>query len=567
LGRRPSNRAPALRRKAVAPAPTGAAASGSPRAGDLAWAAGLTLLAWVHRLFFLAANRDRAWPFTIFYEGDSETFFRYARTLLAGRLYDNGIPYHPPGFAWLLAGVHALAGARSNADEVPFVAVKAILALVASASVGLLYCLVRPYLGRVVALVTALLATWHFGLYVLAVAPVSEGSFLTLLLGTLLLWTRRFDHPLAAPAVPREAGREKEREKGGEKDQVGGGWPAAVALGVCGGLLALLRAESVLVFAVLLVVGLVGAWRRRRDTGWAAFRPWAIAAAMALLTVAPWTIRNAVRLGEVNQRLAGRLAEPLPTFVPLTIYGPLNLALANNARANGTFSRAALASSSSSDVLDLADPQHLRYLLHGDSIAWDWIRHNPGSFVRLVARKWALFFSAWKLGWTQWDLPGGLRGTRQPVDLFTPDSWWAAWIALPFTLLGLLYGLAIPGGPRRWAVLTLLLTAAGLFVTALFFGYVRQGLLALPFQLAWTATGLVGCAERVRVRAGGWSRALQGLLPTRKLFIGLATLAAALLALEAVGATANRNYQATGTNVEGRHILNRDAPVLLEVLP
>lgn len=554
MGRRPSNRAPAPRRKAAAPARSAGESGGSPHRAELAWAAGLTLLAWVHRLLFLASNRDRAWPFTIFYEGDSETFFRYARTLLAGRLYDNGIPYHPPGFAWLLAGVHALAGAGSNDDEVPFVAVKAILALVASGAVGLLYLLVRPYLGRVVALVAALLAAWHFGLYVLAVAPVSEGSFLTLLLGTLLLWSRRFEHPMAAP-----------RE--GERDQVGGGWPAAVALGICGGLLALLRAESALVFAVLLVVGAAGAWKRRQDGGVAAFRPWLIAAGVALLTVAPWTIRNAIRLGEVNQRLAGQLAEPLPRFVPMTIYGPLNLALANNARSNGTFSRAALASQASSDVLDLADPQHLRYLLHGRSIAWEWIRRNPGGFVRLAGKKWALFFSAWKLGWTQWDLPGGLKGTRQPVDLFTPDRWWAAWIALPFALLGLLYGLAFPGGPRRWAVLSLLLTAAGLLVTTLFFGYVRQGLLVLPFQLAWTATGLVWCAERIRVRTGAWSRSLQDLLPTRKLVVGLAALAAVLLVLEAAGATANRNYRATGTTVEGRRFLNRDAPVRLELLP
>ncbi len=83
---------------------------------DLWWALGLTLLAWVHRLAFLRSNRDWSWPYTIFYEGDSETFFNYARALLKGQLYDNGIPFHPPGFAWVLAFVHTLVGAGPDTE-------------------------------------------------------------------------------------------------------------------------------------------------------------------------------------------------------------------------------------------------------------------------------------------------------------------------------------------------------------------------------------------------------------------------------------------------------------------
>jgi len=63
---------------------------------DLWIAAGLTLLAWVHRLIFLRSNRDFSWPYTIFYEGDAETFYSYARALLEGKLYDEGVPFHPP---------------------------------------------------------------------------------------------------------------------------------------------------------------------------------------------------------------------------------------------------------------------------------------------------------------------------------------------------------------------------------------------------------------------------------------------------------------------------------------
>lgn len=546
------------KRRPPSPSPQRQGRRGGSR--DLLFATGLTLLAWLHRLLFLASNRDRSWPFTIFYEGDAETYFRFARTLLAGKVYDNGVPYHPPGFALLLAGVHSLLGAGSIDARIPHLATKAALALFASLAVGLLYLLVRPYLGRVVATLAALLAVYHFGLSVLALAPVTEGAYLTLLTAALLLWSRRFDHPLAAPrALPSDT------------DEVRPGWKAAVGLGVLCGAMALTRAESILVSALLVAIGLLGAWKRREAEGWRAFRVWVLVVLAALLTIAPWTVRNAKRLGELNARLGSRLAETLPTFVPLTIYGPLNLALANNARANGTFSRAALPAQEGSDQLELSNPEHLRYVLHGGGIAWDWIRENPGAFARLVARKWALFFSAWKLGWTQWDLPGGLKGVRQPVDVFTPDSWIAAAITAPFALLGFLYGAAIPGGPRRWTWIALLLTACGLVTTGLFFGYVRQGLLVLPFTLPWIAIGLAWCVDRIaRLKApggnGAWSRTLHEEPPSRRFRQGVLAIVLLLAVAEMVGARANRNYKATGNTIEGQKFLNRDAPVRLEVI-
>jgi hypothetical protein len=251
----------------------------------------------------------------------------------------------------------------------------------------------------------------------------------------------------------------------------------------------------------------------------------------------------------------------------LTLYGPLNLALANNPQADGTFSRAFLSSASESPVLALSDPQHLRFVLHGTAMARDWAAAHPGDFVRLVLRKWGLFFAAWKLGWTQWDWPGGLNGLRRPVDVFVPDSRVGFWLAPPLAFLGLVLCLGTRGGPRRWALLVLLLTVIGLAATGLFFGYVRQGLLLLPFWLTLTAAALTAIARKITHRGEGWRLASSETEPPRRLLQVLAVLAVLLLVLEGWGTRADRNYKATGTTVSGETYLNRDAAVRLEVLP
>jgi hypothetical protein len=520
-------------------------------------ALGLTVLAWIHRLAFLRSNRDWSWPYTIFYEGDSEVFFDYARAILRGTLYDNGIPFHPPGFAWVLSFVHGLVGAGGPSDRVPYVAVKAVVALIGSGSIGLLYLLARPYVGRTVALLAAFAGVYSFGLYVLHVAPVTEGTYQTLLLLCLLFWTRRFEHPLSAP-LPLDEKTEPRRA----------GPAGAVLLGLLLGALALVRAEGALVGLILGGVGIVGWWSRgkveRRDL--AALRPWALVLAGWVLALAPWTVRNAVHLSEMNERLA--LAEPLPTFVPLTLYGPINLALANNPQADGTFSRAFLSSSSHSGVLDLQDPQHLRFILHGDEMARDWALQNPGAASSLLARKWGLFFEAWRLGWTQWDVPGGLTGPRRPVDVFVPQSSLALWIGPPLAFLGLVLCLGTAGGPRRWGVLVLLMTGVGLVATGLFFGYVRQGLLYLPLWLTFSAAALTAIVRRFTHRGEGWRLTPPAKTdPSPRLLRVLGGLALVLLLVEGWGATTDRNYKATGTTIEGSQYLNRDEPMWLEVLP
>ncbi len=104
-----------------------------------------------------------------------------------------------------------------------------------------------------------------------------------------------------------------------------------------------------------------------------------------------------------------------------------------------------------------------------------------------------------------------------------------------------------------------------MITTGLFFGYVRQGLLVLPFWLTLTAAALVWIVERLRKLTSGFT--FLPVAPSPLALRLLGGLAAVLLLLELSGMGANRNYQATGTTVEGQAYLDRDQVVYLRVLP
>lgn len=531
------------------------AAQPARRDNDLAMAAGLTVLAFVHRLFFLFSNRDRSWPYTIFYEGDGETFFLHARAMLSGELYDNGVPFHPPGFSAFLAGLHTLLGAGDGAQEFPHLAVKISLALVGSLAVGLLYLLARPYIGRPAAIAAALLGVYHFGLYILSIATVSEGLYTTLLLSVLLIWSRCLDHPLTAPGHGTD-GLSTAKALG-----------SALILGLLLGSMALVRAEGGLVAFGLVATGLIGLalrWRRasREDEekpAFSALQPWIVICIAWVLVVAPWTAGNAKRLGDLNERMSEQLAEPLPTFVPVTIYGPLNLALANYEGADGTFSPQAMKTLTGVDGLRFEYAPHLNLLLHGDKVAWEWIRENPGDFMGLALRRSWLHLDILRLGFTQWNIPGGLVGVRRPVDMFIPD---AAWLK-PVLLLLLLAGLALCARGneerRQWAVLVTMISAMGFLTTFFFYGYARQGGLYLHLWLSLVGVTLWWGIETAQARLGNR-------LSTRRIRYAVVVLATVLLIVEGSGAGADRNYQASGDTIDGT-IINRDDRVRLEVLP
>ena len=117
--------------------------------------AGLFVTAAVVRVLFLLSTVDRVFPFSVFYYGDSRVYREYALALLRGEVFDQGIPYHPPGFAWLLAAVIAAVGERPTA-------LRAVLAILSALAIPLAYLLGTRLWGRGAALIGALLATFSF---------------------------------------------------------------------------------------------------------------------------------------------------------------------------------------------------------------------------------------------------------------------------------------------------------------------------------------------------------------------------------------------------------------------
>lgn len=474
----------------------------------------LFLLALAERLAFLIGSRDRSWPFSIFYEGDAEAFYNYAQALIAGRPYDNGIPFHPPLFPAVLSILHRLVG-----TPVPNELLRGLLAAGSALVPPAVYLLFRGAVGRGAALAAALLAAFSFGLDILGVSATSEGLTTALTLAMI-----------GCAGIMPSPGRRTIL--------------LAALLGILTGLTGLTRAEGLAVGLIILAVWIGPSLRRSPR----AFAPAAVAWLLGLsITLAPSTIRNAESLSDWNARNAQTIGARLPTFVPITAYGPLNFALANNAQATGGFQRSLLTSRSKEAVLDLADPQHRHYFLHGTREGLRWITGNPGDFLSLAGRKLDIMTRALDLGWLPWDLPLGRSGIRRPVDMFAPDPGGLRIVQLLLLAIGI--ALMI----RARATRTLLLVAAPIagatLAGLLFFGYVRLGATVLPF--VFVLEGIAIARIAAFIPGGIRNRLTGGPIPR--------ILALAALALLIFGMTQDRNYTASGSSERPGGPLIRDA--------
>jgi len=476
----------------------------------------LFALAAAERLSFLIGSLDRGWPFSIFYEGDARRFFDYAQAILAGQRYDNGIPFHPPLFPLVLAALHGIMG-----PPAPNELLRAMLGVASAVVPVLLYRILRDWVGRGTAAVAGVLAAFSFGLDMIGTAATSEGTYLILLMVAVYLAAR----------APEEGRR---------------GLVRGAAIGALGGLAALTRAEGLLATILIAAVwlGREAIARTHRRVALRAALAWSIG---LLCVILPWTIRNAVVLSEWNAGPGRTMGTRLPTLVPITSYGPLNFALANCDSATGGFQRKLLPSKATSGVLDLSDPQHRHYFLHGGSEGLGWIAGHPGAFARLAGRKLDITSRALDLGWTAWNLPLGRTGVRRPVDVFAPGATGLRWAQLVLSLAGAWILLRRRG--RGQALLLAAPIVSAVLAAVLFFGYVRLGVLALPFLFAFEGVALSRLSDRFPDRA-------RRVLRARWTRWTLAAVAAAILILATVQ---NRNYRASGTTDRPGGKLDPDA--------
>lgn len=466
------------------------------------------------RAAFILGSMDRDWPFSIFFYGDSQHFRAAAEALAAGRLYDEGIPYHPPLYPLALGGLFSLLGGPA-AGAVTY---KLVMAALNALGVALGWRWLRATVGEAWGDLGGALLAGAFGWYLCSANFCSEAFYIPLLAGTLWL-------------LARAGGRLGARE--------------TVMLGVLTGLGTLTRAEH---FTLMLFIA--AAWwtvRDRERPPREHLRAWAIAGVVAIALIAPWTVRNWIRLGEWND---AHPRAPLPRLVPVTIYGPVNFALANHPGSDGGFDPAPLATVGGNGSIDLEDPAQRELMLDGYRVGRRWMAEHPAEATALLGRKVARWMDGLRVGWGARALPGGDTGRRPPVDLFVPDGGaWLEWLLAIALVAGGVLAARAKEAPARIALAVMV---HRLLVTLVFFGYARGMMIVLP-----AAFGLILLALR---------RALPKANP--RVVRGIALAVAALLAIDAGVHLAGRprNYRAAGSSDASGKLI-QDATVRLQPAP
>ncbi|MBK7976972.1 MAG: hypothetical protein IPK07_28165 [Deltaproteobacteria bacterium] len=510
-------------------------------------------LAFALRLLFWAATPDRAWPGSAWYDGDARGWITWAGALRDGAEYEQGLPFRPPGAAYLIVW---LAGGEPRDAigrlKVAWCALGALAAALFAESA-------RRGFGAGVGLAVGLACAGSTGLMILSTSLNNETPYLVLVAATLVTW--------------------------GEVRDGRGGWRLGV-WGALHGLACLVRVEHVLVFAGMLA--LAAARWRSTTTGRGVIARLFVVAGASAVTLAPWhvfaweairrfndeprpldvvarakraqteralagaswsdgartevgampaAVRDTVGffvaataltrgIGTIEPGLPaaildeafGYVPRPLPAHPFVSLYGPLNFHLGNHALASGGFDRSPLdrpprlAGGAERfprmmlvglppPELALTYPPHLRAVADGYRLGFAWIRADPGDFARLATRKLAIAWSGAALGLGGYDLPLGFEGVRRSVDLAVPEgSPPTAWrlAAAVLALVGLGVGLA-----NRRTPLAPWLAYGGtkVVVTIAFFGYARQGASVVPVLALLGALAVAPLVRRVGGRA------------------------------------------------------------------
>lgn len=273
------------------------------------------------------------------YFDDAVEYHGVALSLLQGKGLVNdveglGVAATPPLYPFFLAACYFLFGES-------ILTVRIVQALIGSLSCLLLYLVGREAFGKPAGLVAAWIGALYPFFVFLSGFLLTETLFIFLLLLLLLL--------LLKSAKQNGAGK-------------------AAAAGIVGGLAILLR-PSLLFFPFLLgpLWILVGRPRWRASKAFGAFL------IFALLTVAPWTVRNYLRLG---------------AFVPVTTHGGWSLYEANSPR--GTGGPAMEEVGWPKEVSGMSEVERDRFLTRQALL---FIRQHPLNFLKLAFVKLARFWN------------------------------------------------------------------------------------------------------------------------------------------------------------------------------
>ena len=463
-----------------------------------------------------------------FYFGDAPAFLGYASALLKGEPFDNGVPFHPPGWPIVLAlSLRALGW--SPEQPVDPLAIKHVVAVISGASVGLASWLAYLLAGRAVMLVTSFLGAFHFGHLVQSAAPNSEPLYGVLVLCVLLCgywWQVR----------PERAG-------------------FAVACGGLAGLAMLVRAEFALCALLIPLAHFVmGRWVWRRSLAFYALG--------LFVTVAPNTLANWAAIDEFNRTRAERMPGPLPRFAPVTSYGAFNFANANHAAATGGFNfdlPGLMPSSNDPDALaelefaeagalDLSRPPAYRAYVDGYRMGASWLAQHPIAAAQLIRAKLAIMLSMFDYGYLLNNVPVAVKGIRRPVDQIDLGSTWLTVVHIALLLYGSAIAVQNPRAIPLFApILTLLLS------TTMFFGYVRLGIAYMP--VIWILQA-IGIGQLL------WRLPIPGVARQRS--FGIAVVAASLLMLTEAAASRERRVIQWDGLVDERGRLVEDQAVNIE---
>ncbi len=410
------------------------------------------------RIFFLQGNIDKDFPYSIFYYGDSMKYDAYAVALLKGKLYDNGFPYHPPFFAWILALIYKMMGIPTGSGY-PY---KIIFSFINSVACILVYILAKEIFNRFIAIIISLAFALSFGMLVLSATANNENIYLVILIITLILAL-------------------KNRELNSYR--------YAIMIGILFGMGSLTRAEHL----TLLPFFILYFYLNKNLDIWKAMKYYIILVLSTFLVIMPWLIRNFVILTNYNRSIAFMRLEPLNSFVLITNYGPINFAMANNDYSDGGFNRNILDTKTGSSTLNLLNPQHRHYFIHGYEEGIKWIIENPAGYIKLCLKKLNISSDALSLGFTSWNVPSGLDGVRRAVDAFAPERNWFKYPMIILCISGFL--ILLINNWRKNLIMHFVLLHK-LIIIILFFGYVRQLLSIYPVLLIFIFSSICLLKEK-----------------------------------------------------------------------